>query len=95
MALLAAFAPAASALSSNHGASFAVRCAFDHRGHDDLIVHPGEPGAAHSHDFFGNRSTDAFSAYESLLTTSLDLPTTCKSQGDMPQGTRPPTGSPR
>jgi hypothetical protein len=65
VALLAAFAssPAASAASREKGASFAVRCDFSHRASDDPIVHPGDPGAAHSHDFFGNRSTDAFSTY--------------------------------
>jgi hypothetical protein len=72
-----ATAPAASARSSDHGASFAVKCGFSHRSKDDPIVHPGERDAAHSHDFFGNRSTDAFSTYESLLTTEKDPTTTC------------------
>ena len=52
--------PAASALSSKHGASFAVRCPFSHRLPDDPIKYPyppGREGAAHSHDFFGNTST--------------------------------------
>jgi hypothetical protein len=68
VALLAALAsaPAASALSRDHGASFAVRCAFSHRNSDDPIVHPGEEGAAHSHDFFGNTSTKFDSTYQSM-----------------------------
>jgi hypothetical protein len=52
-------APVASARSSDHGASFAVRCDFSHRAQDDPIVHPGQPGMSHSHDFFGNTSTSA------------------------------------
>jgi hypothetical protein len=62
-------APAASAVSATEarGASFSVRCDFSHRASDDPIVFPGKPGAAHSHDFFGNESTDANSTYESML----------------------------
>jgi hypothetical protein len=77
-----ATAPAASALSStlssNHGASFAVRCDFSHRLPDDPIVHFGHPGASHSHDFFGNRSTNARSGYKSLLAHG----TTCSHVAD-------------
>lgn len=64
--LLAVLVPAASARSSDHGASFAVRCDFSHRAPEDPIVHPNMPGEAHSHDFFGNTSTDADSMYDSL-----------------------------
>jgi len=42
-------------------------CPWDHGSMDDPIVFPRQPGAAHRHDFFGNRSTDAFSTYRSLL----------------------------
>jgi hypothetical protein len=73
-----ATAPAAYARSSDHGASFAVRCDFSHRNLDDPIAHPGEEGAAHSHDFFGNTSTDAYSTYESLLAAG----TTCTRPND-------------
>jgi hypothetical protein len=59
--------PAASAASGGNGASFAVRCDFSHRASDDPIVHLGHPGASHSHDFFGNRSTNARSTYNSML----------------------------
>ena len=38
-------------------AVFVTRCNFSHRNMDDPIVFPGQPGAAHSHDFFANRST--------------------------------------
>jgi hypothetical protein len=65
-------APAASAeatadASADNGASFSVRCDFSHRSSDDPIVSPGKPGAAHSHDFFGNKTTNARSTYSSML----------------------------
>ena len=63
----------ASAASGGNGASFAVRCDFSHRNSDDPIVHPGAPGAAHRHDFFGNRSTKFDSTYESMIAST----TTC------------------
>jgi hypothetical protein len=66
-ALIWAKTPAASAqATADNEPSFVVRCKFSHRNSDDPIVHPGKPGAAHSHDFFGNTSTDAYSTYESL-----------------------------
>ena len=83
LAAVLATAPAASAASSDHGASFAVRCDFSHRSSDGPIVHPGEPGAAHSHDFFGNVTTDAFSTYDDG--TEHDLfrkDTTCRRLDD-------------
>jgi len=46
---------------------FVVSCAFSHSAYDDPIVSPGEPGLSHRHDFFGNRSTDAFSTPDSML----------------------------
>jgi hypothetical protein len=82
--VLAAFgtAPAASAVSADasadHGASFAVRCDFSHRASDDPIAHFGHPGAAHSHDFFGNRSTHARSTYSGMLSNG----TTCSHFSD-------------
>jgi hypothetical protein len=50
-------------------------CTFAHRQMDDPIVFPGEPGAAHNHDFYGNETTDAYSTPASLLrgTTTCDL----------------------
>ena len=51
-------APAASAqVVASPEAVFVTRCNFSHRNMDDPIVFPGQPGAAHSHDFFANRST--------------------------------------
>jgi hypothetical protein len=69
---------AASAASSDHGASFAVRCDFSHRAPDDPIVYFGKPGASHSHDFFGNRSTKYNSTYKSLRAAG----TTCSRFSD-------------
>jgi hypothetical protein len=34
--------------------------------HDDPLVYPGQPGAAHLHTFFGNKGTNAFSTVASL-----------------------------
>jgi Domain of unknown function (DUF1996) len=80
VALLAALAsaPAASAASSDHGASFAVRCDFSHRLSDDPIVYPGKPGASHSHDFLGNKSANAKSTYQTMIAA----PTTCSRPED-------------
>jgi hypothetical protein len=71
-------APVVSARSSDHGASFAVRCDFSHRAPDDPIVHPGHQGMAHSHDFFGNTSTKYNSTYKSLHAAA----TTCTRSKD-------------
>jgi hypothetical protein len=61
-----------------HGANFWVKCAFSHISNDDPIVYPGQPGRSHSHTFFGNRSTDAFSTVKSLRAAA----TTCKHRDD-------------
>jgi hypothetical protein len=85
VALLAALAsaPAASAVSGDHGASFALFCNFSHRSLDDPIKYPGIQGTLddterpfHSHDFFGNTSTKFDSTYESMrqATTTCTRP---------------------
>ena len=48
--------------------AFRFLCAPSHLSYDDPIVHPGKPGAAHLHQFFGNTKADAHSTYESLRT---------------------------
>src|SRR5918996_1550178 len=65
----------ATAATSTHGV-FSVKCEFSHRAPDDPIVHPGHAGMAHSHDFFGNRSTNAASTFDSMMQgpTSCELP---------------------
>jgi Domain of unknown function (DUF1996) len=45
---------------------FFFPCPFSHRAMNDPIVYPGQPGASHMHDFFGNNSTNAFSTAKSL-----------------------------
>ena len=57
-------APAPS--TGTQGARFVTRCTYSHTLSDDPIVHPNQPGASHSHDFFGNKTTDAFSTLASL-----------------------------
>jgi len=52
---------------SNHGPWFQIVCPTGQRLHDDPIVFPNQPGAAHEHQFFGNRATDAFSTYARLV----------------------------
>lgn len=45
---------------------FHALCTVFHRASDDPIVVPGLPGASHNHTFFGNRTTDYASTYDSL-----------------------------
>lgn len=63
---------------NKYAPNFTVSCPFSHRSSDDPLTDPGRPGAAHSHDFFGNRSTDAWSTDASLRAA----PTTCRRPGD-------------
>jgi len=79
--------PGSATLSSTP--RFVVVCRFDHRRSDDPIVFPGAPGASHSHDFFGNTSTDAFSNSAGLLSSTSPAAfgevfpgTTCGRSGD-------------
>src|ERR1700761_789614 len=65
--------------AAHAGSGFAVRCTYSHTLPDDSIVHPGKPGQAMVHDFFGNTSTDAYSTYDSLSNNKL---TTCDSIAD-------------
>lgn len=57
---------------------FKVECELSHSSPDDPIVHPGQPGRAHLHDFFGSVETDAHSTPASLLGTD----TTCQNRND-------------
>ncbi|MFU2317709.1 CBM96 family carbohydrate-binding protein [Rahnella sp. PCH160] len=56
-----------------------VDCNFSHMKPDDAILMPNMPGMAMSHDFVGNRSSDAFSTADSLL---LHSGTTCDNAAD-------------
>ena len=55
---------------------FRVHCDLSHRLSDDPIVHPHHKGAAHSHEFYGNRSTSAHSNLGNLrgAGTTCDQP---------------------
>lgn len=58
--------------------AFRIGANASHLNYDDPVVYPGQPGAAHLHVYFGNRTTDAFSTYESLRanphsTTDTDM----------------------
>ena len=58
---------------------FVAFCDFSHRLHDDPIVFPGQHHASHSHEFFGNHTTDANSTVDTLLAGS----TTCDPTSDL------------
>jgi hypothetical protein len=75
-AVLSAGAPATS--QKLHGNNFYSNCRFSHMSANDPIVHPRMPGRSHSHTFFGNTSTDAYSTLSSLLAAG----TTCAARGD-------------
>ena len=74
---LAVLSPAV-ALARPHG-QFRVSCPYSHSKTDDPIVYPGQPGASHLHDFFGNNSVDAFSDESSLRAAT----TTCSTSDDL------------
>jgi hypothetical protein len=73
----ASAAPTIQPSGSWHG-SFQVSCRSSHSNFDDPIVYPGQVGAAHHHDFFGNRTTNAFSTTANLVGKA----TTCSRPGD-------------
>jgi hypothetical protein len=56
------------------GARFQVRCFSSHVATVDPIVSPGGP-SAHEHEFFGNRSTNAFSTYETMVAAGTNCST--------------------
>ena len=57
---------------------FQIKCRLSHTAPHDPIVAPGQSGAAHQHEFFGNVSTNAHSTTGSLSGQR----TTCAEQGD-------------
>src|SRR5712691_5748567 len=59
---------------------FDVGCLYSHSLTDDPIVFPRQPGKSHLHDFFGNRTTNAFSTGASLLASRAS--TLCDDPGD-------------
>lgn len=73
---------------------FVVECEFDRFRADDPIVHPGDPGASHLHQFFGAVGVDAASTVDELRASA----TTCDQQADTASYWAPalvaPTGVP-
>jgi hypothetical protein len=61
-----------------HDGIFLSVCRPSRTAMDDPIVHPGEPGASHQHEFFGNTTTNADSTYASLKAGD----TTCRIGAD-------------
>ena len=60
-------APAARASAVTPGGGiFHTICGYSHSLPEDPIVHPGVPGASHTHDFGGNNTTNAFTTLASL-----------------------------
>jgi hypothetical protein len=57
---------------------FAVVCPLSHRAANDPVIYPGQPGASHLHNFFGNRTTNADSNGASLVGKS----STCRNPGE-------------
>src|SRR5262245_12846850 len=68
-------APAAQAAPAGQ---FVLQCEYSHTLMDDPIVFPGQPGASHMHDFFGNVGANAFSTVGSMLRAE----TTCRVPSD-------------
>ncbi len=61
------------------GSGWITSCNYSHSSFDDPIVFPGQPDAAHLHDFIGARSTAASSTLTSLRLGG----TTCHMPGDL------------
>lgn len=59
-------------------AGFRFICGAGHLSYDDPIVYPGQPGASHLHQFYGNLSVDAKTTYASLRAKG---DSTCNSTG--------------
>jgi hypothetical protein len=59
--------------AADSGGFFLISCDYSHSLMDDPIVYPGQPGASHMHDFFGNENTNAYSTPRKLI----GKPTTC------------------
>lgn len=65
-------------LATPASAQFSINCKHSHSLMDDPIVFPGLPDASHLHEFFGNRSTNAFSTYATMVAST----STCRFSKD-------------
>jgi hypothetical protein len=79
VALVGTLVVPAGIASAEGSAGWLVTCTARHSRADDPIVHPGEPGASHRHDFVGNPLTNAFSTYASQVAAS---PSGCSTPAD-------------
>jgi hypothetical protein len=61
--------------------AFRFTCQAGQIAKDDPIALPGQPGASHAHQFFGNTGTNAFSTYQTLRTTGGSTCTRIVSNG--------------
>jgi hypothetical protein len=73
--LIVAIAPAGAGPATG---TILIHCGYDHSAANDPIVFPRQPGASHSHDFFGSAGIDAGTTATSLQTNR----TTCSFKGD-------------
>ena len=84
VALIGCIGVAAAGMSGHNPAftqgagSFYAKCFLSHRASDDPIVFPNEPGRSHLHDFFANKTTNAFSTVDSIAKG----PTNCQRKTD-------------
>src|SRR4051812_17340342 len=76
--IAAGLAASSGAAPPLRGVNFISVCGFSHRGTDDPIVLPRQPGLSHDHTFIGNTSTDAYSTPARLCSAG----TTCKRAAD-------------
>lgn len=65
-------------LTRRESINFSSKCKLARQAADDPIVYPRMPGASHPHDFFGSRTTNAFSTHDTLRGSE----TTCHLDGD-------------
>jgi hypothetical protein len=73
-----AFRTTSAGLTRRESINFSSKCPLARQAADDPIVFPRRPGVSHDHDFFGNRSTDAYSTLASLRGAG----TTCHIEAD-------------
>jgi len=73
---LAVIGFASTAMADSPG--WITTCPYSHSKSDDPIKFPNTPGASHLHDFFGSKTTNAASTYDSMLASA----TTCGSPAD-------------
>lgn len=71
---LAALAPSAPAAAVKGGGVISLHCRPGHQNNDDPIVFPGQPGAAHLHQFFGSKTTNALSTLEEMQASATTCP---------------------